>query len=114
MLPGDVVTEDLGQILASVSDGNIELVKVLIENPQANEFVRSAALNSLMVLVAQEVISRELVIEYFEELFSSKLTKELSEENEPSLIWSNLVINSARLYPEELKQHIESSFLSQI
>ena len=107
---GDLVTEHLGRILASVSDGNIEPVKVLIENPQINEFVRGAALNSLMVLVAQGVISREFIIEYFEQLFSTKLEKEFSEEEEPSYIWADLVINSARLYPEELKQHIDQVF----
>ncbi|MGK7872714.1 MAG: DUF1186 domain-containing protein [Xenococcaceae cyanobacterium] len=105
---GDLVTEDLGRIFANVSDGNIEPLKELIENRQANEFVRGAALNSLMVLVAQGVISRELVIEYFEELFSTKL------EKEPSYIWTDLVINSARLYPEELNPHIAQAFESDL
>ena len=45
---GDVVTEDLGRILANVSDGNIEPLKQLIENPQVNEYVRSAAVSSLI------------------------------------------------------------------
>ena len=111
---GDVVTEDLGRILASVSGGNIEPVKQLIENPQTNEYVRSAALSSLMVLVAQGVVSRELVIEYFEELFSSRLEKEPNSETEPNYFWTALVSNSARLYPLELKQHIERAFESDL
>ena len=105
---GDVVTEDLGNILASVSDGNIEPIKVLIENPQANEYVRSAALKSLMVLVAQGVIAREIVINYFEELFSTRLEKEYS------YIWTSLVSNSVKLYPLEVKQHIEQAFESDL
>ena len=111
---GDVVTEYLPRMLANVCDGNIEPLKQLIENPQINEFVRSAALNALMVLVAQEVISRKLVIEYFEELFTSRLEKECSDDQEPSFIWSNLVISSARLYPLELKQHIDQAFESDL
>jgi hypothetical protein len=109
---GDIVTEYLGRILANVSNGNIEPIKELIENPQVNEFVKGAALESLLVLVAQEIISRELVIKYFEELFSTRLEKESSDEKEPRFLWTNLVINSARLYPEELKQHIDQAFES--
>ena len=104
---GDLVTEHLGRILATVSDGNIEPLKAVIENPQINEFVRGAAVNSLMVLFAQGVISRELVIEYFEELFSTKLEQEISGEQEPSFIWIDLVINSAKLYPDKLRQYLD-------
>jgi hypothetical protein len=51
-LAGDVVTEDLGSILASVSDGDMSGMTSLVENEQANEFVRSAALKGLVTLVA--------------------------------------------------------------
>ncbi|SRR5579883_44715 len=101
---GDVVTEDLGRILACVSGGNIDLIKQLIENQQANEFVRGAALKSLVVLVAQGIISREQVIQYFEELFSTL------KDNKSDYIWTNLVINSSELCPIELKEHIERLF----
>ncbi|MBD2772277.1 DUF1186 domain-containing protein [Iningainema sp. BLCCT55] len=101
---GDVVTEDLGRILASVSGANIEPIKQLIENQQANEFVRCAALNSLVVLVAQGIISREPIIEYFDKLFSTIL------EKKPDYIWTNLVINSSWLCARELKSHIERLF----
>lgn len=103
---GDVVTEYLGRILASVSGGNIEPLKQLIENPESNEFVRGAALHSLLVLVIQEVIPREQVIQYFEELFSSKL------QRENSYIWSDLIVNATRLYPLELKEHIDRAYQS--
>jgi hypothetical protein len=103
---GDVVTEYLGRILASVSGGNIEPLKQLIENPESNEFVRGAALDSLLVLVVQEVIPREQVIQYFEELFSSKFKRE------NSYIWSDLVVNASRLYPLELKEHIDQAYQS--
>jgi hypothetical protein len=105
---GDVVTENLGSILANVSGGNIEPVKTLIENPQVNEYVRSAALKSLLVLVAEDVVSRKVVIDYFQELFSTKLEKEYS------YIWTSLVSNSARLYPLELKEYIDQAFESDL
>ena len=66
---GDVVTEDLSRILASVYDGNIDPIKKLIENQEVNEYVKGAALQSLIILVVQEIVSREQVVEYFKELF---------------------------------------------
>ena len=98
---GDLVTEDLGRILASVCDGNIEPIQQLIENRQANEYVRSSALSSLIILVLRGALDREVVIKYFEELFSTRLEREYSS------IWTNLVMESAVLAPLELKQQID-------
>ena len=53
---GDLVTEDLARILAGVCNGNIEPIQQLIENRQANEFVRSSALSSLIILVLEGTI----------------------------------------------------------
>ncbi len=100
---GDLVTESLGQIIASVCDGNIEPIKSLIENRQIDEYVRCAALKSLIVLLANGVISSELLLNYFQELFSSRL------EKQPVFIWTELVIYSAELYPQQLKSHIEQA-----
>jgi hypothetical protein len=101
---GDLVTEDLGRILASVCDGNIEPIQQLIENQQANEYVRSSALNSLVILVVRGTLDREVAIEYFEELFSTRLEREYSS------IWTNLVMESAVLAPLQLKQQIDRAF----
>ncbi|MCC5622841.1 DUF1186 domain-containing protein [Nostoc sp. CHAB 5715] len=101
---GDIVTEDLGRIFASVSHGNIEPLKQLISNQQINEYVRSAALEALLVLVAQEVISREQVIEYYAELFSNRSGEEYD------YTWTKLVINSVELCAIELKPEIDRAF----
>ncbi|WP_414544810.1 DUF1186 domain-containing protein [Nostoc sp. CCY0012] len=101
---GDVVTEDLGRILACVSHGNIELIKSLVENPEANEYVRSAALETLLVLLAQEVITREQVIQYYANLYST-----LPQEDD-YYIWSTLVTNSAQICAIELQEQIEQAF----
>ncbi len=101
---GDLVTEDLGRILASVCDGKIEPIQQLIENRQANEYVRSSALSSLIILVVQGTLDREVVIKYFEELFSTRLEREYSS------IWTNLVMESAVLAPLQLKQQIDQAF----
>jgi Protein of unknown function (DUF1186) len=101
---GDLATEDLGRILASVCDGNIEPIQQLIENRQANEYVRSSALSSLIILVVRETIDREVVIKYFEELFSTRLEREYSS------IWTNLVMESAALAPLHFKEQIDLVF----
>src|SRR5262245_57172860 len=49
---GNVTTEDLGRILASVSCGDIRLMTELVENEHANEYVRIAALRDLVTLMA--------------------------------------------------------------
>ena len=110
----DIVTEHLGRMLASVYDGNIEPIKQLIENPQINEYVRGAALDSLLVLAVQKIISRESVIEYFAELFTTRLEQERTYEQEPALIWTNLVFSSALLCPLELKEDIDRAFESDL
>jgi hypothetical protein len=104
LVPEDFLIEDLGRIFASTSGGNIDLIKQLIENQITNGFVRCAALHSLVVLVAQGIISREQVIQYFEELFSTL------KDNKSEYIWTNLVIYSSQLYPIELKEHIDRLF----
>ena len=109
-----VVTGDLGRILATVSEGKVEPLKKLLENPQVNEYVRSAAVDALIVLVAEGVISRELVIEYFESLFKGLLEEESNPEQKPNYICTVLVTNSAVLYPLELKPYIERAFESEL
>ena len=66
---GDIVTEDLNSILASVCHGDLSLIKRLIEDPQVNEYVRSAALGSLVILYNTDKLSREDLVGYIETLF---------------------------------------------
>jgi len=107
-LTGDVVTEDLDSMLASVSCGDDTLIKALIENPAANEWVRGSALRSLVALVLTAELTRESVIHYFASLFREKLRRE------PSQVWDCLVACSVDLYPEELYVDIERAFQEEL
>jgi hypothetical protein len=49
-------------------------------------------------------IDREVVIKYFEGLFSTRLGQEYSS------IWTNLVMENAMLAPLQLKQQIDRAF----
>lgn len=101
---GDVVTEDLARILASVYDGNIDTLKQIIENSEVNEYVRTAGLQTLSTLVAVGKIDRDEVVIYFKELFEGKLERELSN------VWNSLVIESTNLYPKEVYEDIKKAF----
>jgi len=101
---GDLVTEDLARILASVCNDDLQPIKQMIEDPAVNEYVRSACLKTLVVLVANEKLPRKPVVDYFRSLFRGKLRRE------PDFIWSALVGRSCDLYPEELLHDIEQAY----
>lgn len=103
-LLGDIITEDYGRFLASTCDGNLEGFQSIIENPDANEWVRGAALSGLVTLVATGIKSREEILGYFAELFHGKLT----DKNE--IVWSELVCFAADLYATELLGEIEKAY----
>src|ERR1700730_9395658 len=48
-LCGDFITEDLGAVLASVCGGELAGIQSLIENEATDEWIRGAALSSLVV-----------------------------------------------------------------
>ncbi|HEX4945184.1 MAG TPA: DUF1186 domain-containing protein [Blastocatellia bacterium] len=100
-LLGDTITEGLAQILASVCGGDTTLIKELAENPNAEMFVRGAALQSLVILVVQDIIPREEVIAYFAELFDGKFV------TDDGYLWATLACDAADLYPEELYDRIK-------
>lgn len=101
---GDVITEDLGRMLASVCGGDVGLICGMVENTDLDEYVRNAALEALVVLVAQEVKTRDEIIAYFQSLFHGRL------EREYGFVWSSLVSHCCDLYPGEMAEEIEQAF----
>jgi len=102
-LAGDVVTDDLGTILASVSDGDIGGMTSLVENERANEYVRAAALDGLLTLVACGRRSREEVMTYFRGLFHTL-------GRTPSMVWDSLAAACADLGPVEVAEHLRQAY----
>jgi hypothetical protein len=103
-LTGDLVTENLGSILASTCDNDISLITSLIENRDINEYVRGAALEALLCLVAAGKKTDEEISAYFDRLFKGAL------EREPSHTWNFLVDAAARLCPEEMMADLEQAY----
>ena len=102
-LVGDTVTEGLAQILASVSNGDISGMTSLIENEQANPYVRSAAMDGLLTLVACGELTREEVVAYFHRLFKTL-------ERTPSETWDGLACSCTDIWPDELMDDLRSAW----
>jgi hypothetical protein len=103
-LLGDVITEDLPRILASVSCGHPILMQALAENEEINEYVRDAALRGLVVLVACGEQSREEVLAYYQSLLRDRLRRE------PALVWDCVVSCCTDLYPDEVYADIQQAY----
>lgn len=107
-IAGDVLTEDLGRILASVAGSDLQPIKQMIENRSINEYVRAAGITALLTLVGAGLVARNTIIDYFRDL----LTKCL--EKYPSFVWDNLIACCCALYPEELFSEIAEAFSSEL
>jgi len=103
-LCGDFITENLGQILASVCGGELAGIHSLIEKEGTDEWVRGAALSSLVTLVAAGQKSRDEIVSYFAGLYRGKLARKWSH------VWDTLVSYSSDLYPAELLGDIERAY----
>jgi len=103
-LVGDTVTEGLKQIFASVYDGNPAPLNGLIENEAANEYVRDAAINAILLLEKTDQIPRAEVIDYFRSLFRGRL------ERTQSFAWDGLVCAVADLPAPELLEEVRQAY----
>jgi Protein of unknown function (DUF1186) len=61
-LAGDFITNGLGSVLASVCSGELAGIKSLIESEEIDEWVRGAAVGSLLALVAAGQKSHEEIV----------------------------------------------------
>lgn len=103
-LAGDVVTENLKNILGSIYDGDPAPLKALIENAEGNEYVRNAGLQTFVVLAHSGQMPREDVVRYYRSLFHGKLSRT------DYTIWTWLVNASADLPAPELMPEIRQVF----
>jgi len=105
-LLGETITIGLGRILASVYDGDMNPIAALAENPEAEAFVRGAALRALLFLAVNGEIARERVIEYYASLFDKKLEAKANA----GIVWAELVGYATDLHPGELYDQIKKAF----
>lgn len=103
-LTGDVVTENLGQLLAGVSGGKIGPIQAMIEDSTIDPFIRGAGLEALLCLVAWGETSPPAIIAYFSELLAGKL------ERQPSHVWNYLTEAVCRLCGPELLTSLKKAY----
>jgi hypothetical protein len=101
---GDIPTEDLANVLASVSAGDTTLIAELVANKEAEEFMRAAAIRSWLALVVSGERSREEAMAYYKGLFEGGL------EDRNEVVWSELVDAANDLFPEEVYDHIKKAY----
>jgi hypothetical protein len=96
---GDTVTQAGHVLLASVFDGNLEPIKSLILNREANEYCRGQAVKALAVLGVWGELPREIVEEHLLWLARDGL------ERKYSVVWDHLAsacadVEAVRTFPE--------------
>jgi len=96
-LTGEVFTEALGRILASVFNGDLEPIKKVVENKRISSWLRAGALDSLMVLWKENILSRTDLVAYLQELMESKL------ERKASYVWDAIALIAYDLHPAEIE-----------
>ncbi len=101
----DVTTDGLDRILASVGHKGLVSIKALIENPDADEYVRAAALSSLVCMIESGDLTRNQVIDYFREIYEDDLV-----ERVPSFIWSQLACLCADIHPGDLVDDVRLTY----
>jgi len=100
-LLGDIVTEGLPRILASVSGVNWAPLKAVLENPSVYEYTRSSTLKALTVLMYEGVVPRDELVAYFLSLFQGGL-----DRTEDPFIWASLIRACHDIYPKECYEEI--------
>jgi hypothetical protein len=96
--------DGLESVMASVSGGDPSLIKKLIENRQADEYIRGHAIYALVTLYFADELSREKLIEYFATLFTKRL------EKKPGAVWDTLVDVCLDIHADELHDHIIKAY----
>nr|MDT0252540.1 DUF1186 domain-containing protein [Endozoicomonas sp.] len=103
-LLGDITTEGLNRILASVYDGELAPLQAVIENDKTYEFVRSAAIRAITVLYFTGQLERDTILAYFKTLYQERL------ERSENLIWGSLVDYTGQMGLDELLPEVKLAF----
>jgi hypothetical protein len=88
-LSGDVSTQDGARILAAVCDGDLEPIKRLVLNRDADEFSRGVAVAALALLAVWAEVPRNAILSYFAWLAREGL------ERRTNYVWGALAAESA-------------------
>jgi hypothetical protein len=101
---GDVMTENVPQMLAATWRGDDSVIHGLVENREVCEWIRSSALKALVCLWVLGKKTREELVGYLRGLLDGRI------EREPSHIWVTMACIVADLAIHELSPPILEAF----
>jgi len=101
---GDFVLEAGSRMLASVCEGDTSLIKLLVENKNADEYMRTQAIEALAILAIKGLVENDEVVDYFQ-----KLVQEESVRSHPMLL-AFLVTSYSDMYAEELFEDLKKCY----
>ncbi|MDB6037854.1 MAG: hypothetical protein JWM99_1695 [Verrucomicrobiales bacterium] len=107
-LLGDTIHEGLDRLLGTLYDGDLQSLERLIESDETNDYVRSAALDSFIVLERSGQMPRETVVDYYRKLFRGRLKREFSH------VWNGLVSSCVDLPAPELLEEIREAYKDEL
>jgi hypothetical protein len=93
---GELVTEALDRILASVAHGDDAPIRQLIEDREIDEWIRGAGVGTLGEMVLSDQLERDRVVGYLGRLLGGRL------ERERSHVWDRVADLATDLHPGEL------------
>lgn len=104
ILWGDMVTETLPALLVQTCNGRLDVIRELIVDKEAPEYVRGAAVGALTYAVARDEAVREEVIAFLAGLFTG------TEAEAGSDFWGNIACAISDLHPEGAMTVIRQAF----
>ena len=87
----DMVTDHLASVLASVFNGDQRRLQQVIENKEANVYVRSSALQAYKVLVYNQIVSEKDFEQYLRAFIQKKLDAG-PEDDQNSFVFVTLIL----------------------
>jgi len=101
---GELATEGLDRILASVAHGDAAPIRRLIEDVEVDEWVRGAGVGALGEMVFSGQLERGQVVGYLGRLLGGRL------EREPCHVWDRVADLATDLHPGELADDLRRAY----
>jgi hypothetical protein len=104
---GERLFDSVSLAIAQIFSEDVPLLKELIEDPEMDECIRAACVQSMICLYGQEVLPRDELVSYL--LYLLKKPRE-----KVAFFYEVIVSSSLALHPEEMMEEIRKVFSEQI
>ena len=101
---GDILTEHLARMLASVAHGRLGPIKRLAEDPEVYEYTRAAAIDAAVIMHLTGQLPSGEAVAWLGELANREL------DDDTGTVWGELALACARLQVATARDGIERAF----